>query len=94
MSFILEKICQGNDGQRNKDKTFSFPHSSDHHSPDNVFSAQTHLSNFHDNFRCLFGIFITGPIGLILGVIASVMLIVWESNDDKHESHDAPPKSN
>jgi hypothetical protein len=44
----------------------------------------------------LFGIFITGPIGLFLGLIASVVMLLRAktSNHDKNEPPHAPPYSN
>jgi hypothetical protein len=44
----------------------------------------------------LFGILITGPIGLFLGVIASLWMILWAttSNDAEKERPKAPPHSN
>ena len=43
----------------------------------------------------IFGMFITRPIGLVLGIIASVGLIVWAANskDAKIEPPNLPPSS-
>jgi hypothetical protein len=44
----------------------------------------------------LFGLFITGPIGLILGIVASIVLIFWAktSNHDRGAPPNPPPHSN
>jgi hypothetical protein len=52
------------------------------------------LLDYPDSPRApLFGLFITGPVGLFLGIIASVVVIVWAitSSDDKNKRTHAAP---
>jgi hypothetical protein len=63
-SFILEKICQGNDGQGNGEKTMSCLYSPDPYSPDSAFSSKQELNKnrqgnvqqWNDLRLCLFSI--------------------------------------